>query len=385
MAECDHCGETIEHEAVFTCSYCERSFCGEHRLPEKHSCIAVKASDTLGPDLINSLEEFREGDDAAVEPASDNSKPQREAASDPGDDCPRCGDPAPKGFTYCTECRNDLSGADAKRPEDYGPQTECERCTRPIPEGNEYCNRCREKVYNEKWQQGGAPTSSSTTSNAQEEKTEAKRSGVRTVRGSLGKAMAAVTLPPILLSRLLTSKYLVYAFVGALALAGGLMGLSMTGVIDAPESAPAADDGTLNTTLAEQLIHDEVNDVRRERGLSALQYHDGFATDARSHSRDMAQHDYFSHTTPEGTGIRARYGADCSTIGENIAQTYWRTNVEGEGRLTSESELADSVVDQWMNSQGHRENILRGGWTAEGIGIGTDGDEVYVTQGFCGN
>lgn len=162
---------------------------------------------------------------------------------------------------------------------------------------------------------------------------------------------------------------------------GSITGAHVLGITD---TADGPQPSGLNVSLAEQLVHDEVNDVRREHGLSALQYDDGFATDARGHSRDMAQRDYFSHTTPAGTGIRSRYGGGCGTVGENIAQTWWRTNIEGEGRLGSESELAASVVDSWMDSPGHRENILRAGWRSEGIGIAMDGDKVYVTQGFCG-
>lgn len=166
-----------------------------------------------------------------------------------------------------------------------------------------------------------------------------------------------------------------------LLLVGAATGAHVLGITESTDELPS---NGLNVSLTEQLVHDEVNDIRREHGLSALQYDDGFATDARGHSRDMAQRDYFSHTTPEGTGIRSRYGSACRTVGENIAQTWWQRSVEGEGHLGSESELAASVVDGWMNSPGHRENILRAGWTSEGIGVAMADDKVYVTQGFCG-
>lgn len=159
-------------------------------------------------------------------------------------------------------------------------------------------------------------------------------------------------------------------------------------VLGLTDSVEEEDGGSgLNITLAEQLVHDRVNDVRESNGLEPLEYHPGVADDARGHSQDMAARDYFSHDTPEGGGIRARYPEECRAVGENIAQTYWRRSIQGEGgdgQLTSESELAESVVEGWMNSQGHRENILDPLWSSEGIGIAMDGDEVYVAQGFCG-
>ena len=47
-------------------------------------------------------------------------------------------------------------------------------------------------------------------------------------------------------------------------------------------------------------------------------------------------------------------------------------------------ELANLVVDGWMDSPGHRENILNSSYDVEGIGVAiNDDEEVYVTQNFC--
>lgn len=66
---------------------------------------------------------------------------------------------------------------------------------------------------------------------------------------------------------------------------------------------------------------------------------------------------------------------------------YWNTNAATYRRVTNESELAEIIVTQWMESTGHRENILRPEWNSEGIGVAIDDTEddtvVYVTQNFC--
>lgn len=113
----------------------------------------------------------------------------------------------------------------------------------------------------------------------------------------------------------------------------------------------------------------------------------------------MATRGYFSHTSPDGGTFADRYerfdytcraptgDGSYLTGGENIAQTWYDTRVgtgEGTVRYTTADELARGIVTQWMNSQGHRENILTPEWRNEGIGIVvTEDGKVYATQNFC--
>jgi uncharacterized protein YkwD len=85
---------------------------------------------------------------------------------------------------------------------------------------------------------------------------------------------------------------------------------------------------------------------------------------AVGHSKDMVRHDYFEHTTPKGVTmldriLRSRYvRADQGwVLGENLA---WGTGAYGTPR---------GAVEAWMNSAGHRENILRGAYRDVGIGV----------------
>jgi hypothetical protein len=86
----------------------------------------------------------------------------------------------------------------------------------------------------------------------------------------------------------------------------------------------------------------------------------------------------------------ARLDRICQAAGENIDKTVYvpRLHVGDEVvRDETPQQLTDGIVPQWMRSSDHRENILRAGWTAEGIGVAlgtTDGWTVaYVTQNVC--
>lgn len=127
-----------------------------------------------------------------------------------------------------------------------------------------------------------------------------------------------------------------------------------------------------------QLIHERVNAAREERGLPPFARSERLDHVAAYHSSDMARNNYFAHTSPSGETMSDRYrrfGIDCAG-GENIFKLSSSFGVGPEG-------VARRAVRGWMNSPGHRENILRGRFSAEGIGVVYDGGEVYVTQNFC--
>lgn len=155
----------------------------------------------------------------------------------------------------------------------------------------------------------------------------------------------------------------------------------------------------LDRSRVEKLVHEYVNERRAEHGLSKLDFDSDLREIARYHSKDMAGNDYFAHTSPDGETWSDRYekfGYTCRadagdgtyyTGGENIAYTYYdrdvRTN-SGTVRYTNADELARGIVRGWMNSEGHRENILMDVWDDEGIGIYvTSEGKVYATQNFC--
>ena len=123
-------------------------------------------------------------------------------------------------------------------------------------------------------------------------------------------------------------------------------------------------------TQYEQEVIRLVNEIRAQNGLSALTYNWELSRVARYKSQDMVDNRYFSHTSPTyGTPfqmIRA-FGLSYRTAGENIAY----------GQRTPQA-----VVDAWMNSSGHRANILNAAFTQIGVGYVSSGH--YWTQMFIG-
>ncbi|MBX0305717.1 CAP domain-containing protein [Haloarcula salinisoli] len=166
-----------------------------------------------------------------------------------------------------------------------------------------------------------------------------------------------------------------------------------------PESESQQNAAGVNTTNVERLVHQEINERRTANGLEPIAYDPALASIAEDHSQDMIDRNFFAHENPDGDDFADRYdqaGYDCrvatgggtyATGGENIAQTWWDEQIsttQGSVRYDTEAELAAGIVNQWVNSTGHRENILTDHWESEGIGIAfTDDDEVLVTQNFC--
>ncbi|SFS68062.1 CAP domain-containing protein [Halostagnicola kamekurae] len=162
-----------------------------------------------------------------------------------------------------------------------------------------------------------------------------------------------------------------------------------TGEVDSSES------GDINITAVEQYVHEAVNEERTADGADELEFDSELRNVAQEHSEDMADRGYFSHVDPDGNAFTDRYadaGYECSvngyTGGENIAQTWYDTPVNtGDGTIVhyeDERELGYGIAEQWMNSPGHKENLLADHWENQGIGIHvTDTDQVFATQNFC--
>ncbi len=125
----------------------------------------------------------------------------------------------------------------------------------------------------------------------------------------------------------------------------------------------------------ESKVFELANRHRMHQGLSPLTWNENAAETARSHSADMANSSYLSHTDRSGkrVGDRAkRFGLnDWKVIGENVA---W---------LTGRVDPADHVINQWMASSGHRGNILQHEYRETGVGlvIAANG-KYYFTQVF---
>jgi uncharacterized protein YkwD len=155
----------------------------------------------------------------------------------------------------------------------------------------------------------------------------------------------------------------------------------------------------INEERLENMIHNRVNQRRMANDKSPLSFSDEISSIAEEHSEDMARNNYFSHEGPNGNDVGDRYkeaGYKCEIRiddsrvargGENILYTYYKEPFVSMGKPTEYNnmkELSDGIVKQWLNSPTHRENMLKGYWEKEGIGVHvTDNNRVYVTQNFC--
>lgn len=120
----------------------------------------------------------------------------------------------------------------------------------------------------------------------------------------------------------------------------------------------------------EQEVVRLVNRERASYGLDALELDWQLSRVARYKSQDMHDKNYFSHNSPTyGSPFEmiSDFGISYRSAGENIAK----------GQRTP-----DEVVTDWMNSSGHRANILNASFTKIGVGYVSDGN--YWTQMFIG-
>lgn len=108
------------------------------------------------------------------------------------------------------------------------------------------------------------------------------------------------------------------------------------------------------------------NEERAKHGLAPLELNEELSKVAKEKSRDMHENQYFNHHSPvygSPFAMMNRFGFDYSAAGENIAA----------GQVTPEE-----VVAAWMNSEGHRKNILNSAYDEIGVGY-MDSDGEYVT------
>lgn len=120
----------------------------------------------------------------------------------------------------------------------------------------------------------------------------------------------------------------------------------------------------------EQQVVDLTNQERAKQGLPALKVDLELSKVAREKSSDMQKNNYFSHTSPtygSPFDMMKQFGISYKTAGENIAK----------GQRTPQE-----VVNAWMNSSGHRQNILSSNFTHIGVGHVAEGN--YWTQQFIG-
>lgn len=135
-----------------------------------------------------------------------------------------------------------------------------------------------------------------------------------------------------------------------------------------PQAGPQDQQQNTGSSSQAQEILALVNQERAASGLKALTLHEGAQAVARLKAEDMAENGYFSHTSPtygSAFDMLSARGIAYTSAGENIAA----------GQKT-----ASSVMNSWMNSSGHRANILGSQYTSMGVGyaVSASGKPYWV-------
>lgn len=125
-----------------------------------------------------------------------------------------------------------------------------------------------------------------------------------------------------------------------------------------------------DATLAEQIFL-LINDEREKQGLDDLDYNEDLQNAVDIRVKECAT--LFSHTRPDGTYFdTAAVDIDYTHLGENLIS------------CDDHNVTAQQLVEAWMNSKGHRENILDSKFTSTAIAVYETDDMIYAAQWFMG-
>jgi len=151
------------------------------------------------------------------------------------------------------------------------------------------------------------------------------------------------------------------------------------------------------TRIIETRVFKLVNAERVKHGLSPLQNSETLTLIARNHSRDMVKRSYTSHVNPDGLDPTARakkagFNTDKKIkngirrgVGENIYEHQAIMVEDGIHKpiIDKPFTVSEKAIDGWMNSPGHRKNIMNEGYTKVGTGVSVSKDnKVKITQVF---
>ncbi|MCE7794729.1 CAP domain-containing protein [Salipaludibacillus sp. CUR1] len=141
--------------------------------------------------------------------------------------------------------------------------------------------------------------------------------------------------------------------------------LTYTGSLPEKDTLEGEEAEEWESGQARQIL-DLSNTIRQQHDKPLLSWHEGAAETAYGHSKEMYEEEYFSHTSPEAGSLGDRLNSNevvYSLAGENIAAQY--TDAIG-------------AVQGWLNSEGHRVNLLNDDFTHLGVGV----HQTFYTQNF---
>jgi uncharacterized protein YkwD len=371
MAHCVVCGEN--DGLLGSCNYCGATVCTEHRLPESHNCISLSGHNE--GDLFDGLVDDNSNDrDRSSNPAGGVDVPKPELGSEDGGSRVDCVDEA------------DESDSDTPDTESIGHEPDFSDARGPdVAADGSIKGETAESV-------SGPQRVTESDSGFSRRQLLGGIVSLGLLGGGAAIATGQVDVPNTAVGDDVSD-------------AVASVANSSTESSASSETTTDTDSGTLfgdgwSHEAARQAIHEAVNAEREQQSFNTLTWDKELAAIAQQYAERMAEEDFFSHESPDGETFDDRYqeaGYECRvdvsgneylTGGENIAYTFFQEEIRRDDGSTvfydTPTELGQGVVKQWMQSPGHRENILTEPWQNEGIGVAmTEDEKVYVVQNFC--
>ncbi|QDZ40276.1 CAP domain-containing protein [Euhalothece natronophila Z-M001] len=146
------------------------------------------------------------------------------------------------------------------------------------------------------------------------------------------------------------------------------------------EPIPREREASLSLTeIREKALH-LANRDRANHGLSTLKEHPELSQAAQDYAEELLARDFYDHVTPEGQTPKDRveHISGMRGVGENLVQQ------KGNFRVEVNEDLLNKFQQGWMDSPGHRENLLQSNFTYFGYGLAYDDEkgELYAVQKF---
>jgi len=168
--------------------------------------------------------------------------------------------------------------------------------------------------------------------------------------------------------------------------------VSTTSTVTATPAIGDQYDGDPALAAVEDEVIERTNTIRSSRGLPELSERDELNEMAQHHSNDMARDRFYSHGSTNGDSVSDRFdefAPQCRSGSENIHMG----RTESDMRVYESSEIVNTrtvdgmaryLVQGWMNSPGHRENMLDPQWRSVGVGVAVlPNGQFYATINFC--
>ena len=180
-----------------------------------------------------------------------------------------------------------------------------------------------------------------------------------------------------------------------------LLLLLFAGCQTAPAKTPSLLKPPVTLLNLEKELHREINRVRQGKGLLPLTWDPHLKIIAKQHSQEMLEMNYFDHFNPAGEtpterGLKNNYVCriiEGELMREGLAENLFKTSLyefktvqgaETNYEWRTNQQIINNIISKWLESPGHRKNMLHQDYQKTGIGISlNDNYEIWITQDFC--